>query len=158
MFLLMVADLGSTLYLARKDRIVLLEPSTGLRLSTDPFNPMALYDTISMDKSDLDILVLPNFEYLYFFKYAPPSVVSHLYYGAPESDVNRRGYEKLAKWAHLELKTTTVGQFLATHKKFLLYESGYSSHTDEVQSILSAGYTLTSAKADTAGIMYEYLK
>jgi hypothetical protein len=158
MFLLMLADLGSTVYLSKKQRIVLLEPSTGLRLSTAPSNPMALYDTLSMNKSDLDILVLPSLEYIYLFRYAPPSIVSHLYYGAPENDVNRTGYEKLEKWAHIDLKTTTVGQFLATHKRFLLYESGTGAHTDEVQSIVSAGYTLTSARADAGGIMYDYAK
>jgi hypothetical protein len=158
MLLLMLADLGTTIYLSMKQRIVLLEPSTGLRLSTAPSNPMALYDTLSMNKSDLDILVLPSLEYIYVFRYAPPSIVPHLYYGAPENELNRSGYEKLAKWAHIDLKTTTVGQFLATHTRFLLYESGNGAHTDEVQSIVSAGYRLTSAKADVGGILYEYAK
>jgi hypothetical protein len=158
MFILMLADLGATIYLGTKQRVVLLEPSTGLRLSTVPSNPMALYDTLSMNKNDLDILVLPSLEYIYLFRYAPPSTVSHLYYGAPENDVNRGGYEKLATWAHIDLKMTTVGQFLATHKRFLLYESGNGAHTDEVQTIVSAGYTLTSARADVGGIMYYYAK
>jgi hypothetical protein len=158
MFFLMLIDLGTTIYLGIKHRIVLLEPSTGLRLSTEPSDPMALYNTVSLNKSDLDILVLPSLEYIYLFTYAPSSVVSRLYYGAPDDDVNRGGYEKLARWAHVDLKTTTVDQFLATHKRFLLYESESIAHTDEVQSILSAGYRLTSASADVGGVMYDYAK
>ena len=104
----MVADLGTTIYLAMKDEITLLEPSTGLVLSTTPSDPMQMYGTLTVDRDDLDIMVLPSLEYLYFFRYATPSIVSHLYYGAPANDVNLGGFEKLAKWAHIGLKTTMV--------------------------------------------------
>jgi hypothetical protein len=103
-------------------------------------------------------MVLPSLEYLYLFRYAPPSVISHLYYGAPANDINLWGYEKLAKWARIDLKTTTVSQFLVTHNRFLIYESGNSVHVDEVQAIVNAGYRLISARADVVGIMYEYAK
>lgn len=158
MFLLLLADVGTTIYFSMKHRILLIEPSSGLRLSTVPSDPMVLYDTLSTNKDDLDILVLTNLEYIYLFKYAAPSIVSHLYYGAPENDADRRGYEKLAKWARVDLKTTTVNQFLATHRRFLVYENGNRAHMDEVQSILSAGYTIRSAEADAGGNVYEYSK
>jgi hypothetical protein len=160
MLLLMIGDLGTTIYLGVKHRIALLEPSTGLALSTTPSNPMALYETLSLNKNGLDILVLPSLEYIYFFRYAPPSVVSHLYFGAPANNINLGGYEKLAKWARVGLTTTTFGPFLATHDRFLVYESASGSGADlaAMQAIAIAGYKLKSARGDVVGIMYEYVK
>jgi hypothetical protein len=160
MLLLLLADLGSTLYFSAASRLMLFEPSTGLRLSTMPSNPMQIYETLSVDHGGLDILILPSLEYLYFVKYAPPSVTSHLYYGAPANDVNRGGFERLAKGAHVDLKTTSFDPFLATHNRFLLYESGSiaSAKEDALKAIARNGYRLTSARADVAGILYEYEK
>jgi hypothetical protein len=158
MFLLMILDLGATLYLSIRHRIVLTEPSCGLKLSTTPSDPMMLYETVSADKNGLDILVLPNLEYLYLFKNAPPSVAAHLYFGAPEGDLFIAAYERLATWAHIDLRTTTFGPFLATHKRFLVYESGDGPYIDASQAIASGGYRLISAQADAVGAMYEYAK
>lgn len=158
MFVLMLADLGTTLYFSAVNRIMLFEPSTGLRLSTIPSNPMQIYESMSVNHSGLDILVLPSLEYLYFFKYAPPSVASHLYYGAPASDVNLGGFERLAKGARLDLKTTAFEPFLATHDKFLVYGSNRDTDSEAIRAFVTAGFTLKSAQADTAGIMYEYAK
>jgi hypothetical protein len=158
MLLLMIGDLGSTIYLSMKHRIVLLEPSTGLALSTTPSNPMALYGTLLLDNSGLDILVLPSLEYIYLFKYAPPSMVSHLYYVSAPNDVNLGGYERLAKWARIDLKTTMFGPFLATHNRFLVYERGNDGYLEAVEAFASAGYRLNSARGDVGGIMYEYVK
>jgi Dolichyl-phosphate-mannose-protein mannosyltransferase len=158
MFVLMLADLGTTIYFSKKNRLALTEPSTGLRLSMTPSNPMALYDSLRRDKTGLDILVLPSLEYIYFFMYAPTSVTSRLYYGAPETDVNRGGYLKLSKLARVDLKITTVGQFLATHQRFLAYENDTNVHTSEVQMILGDGYRLLSTQSDAGGILYEYAK
>jgi hypothetical protein len=160
MLLLMIGDLGTTIYLGAKHRIALLEPSTGLALSTTPPNPMALYETLVLDNGGLDILVLPSLEYIYFFRYAPPSVVSHLYFGAPANDINLRGYERLARGAHIDLKTTAFDPFLTTHNRFLVYESGSGSGADldAMQAIAKAGYKLKSARGDVVGIMYEYAK
>jgi len=156
MFLLIAADLGSTVYLAMKDRIMLLEPSTGLALTTTPSDPLRMYDTLSVDRRGLDIMVLPSLQYIFLFRYATPSVVSHLYYGAPENDINMGGYERLAKWAHIDLKPTTFGPFLATHSKFLVYGSGSNPSVKAFQAIAAAGFTMKSARADVAGILYEY--
>ena len=157
MLVLMIGDLGTTVYLTLKHRIVLIEPSSGLVLSTTPSDPMALYDTLSMNDSGLDVLVLRNVEYLYFFRYAPPSVVSHLYYGAPPDDLFLMAYQRFAKAADINLKTTTFGPFLATHNRFLVYESGGAS-IDALQALANAGYSLKSARPDAAGIMCEYEK
>ncbi len=68
MFLLMVWDIGTTLYFGRKHRIMLIESSSGQLLSTTPANPMAMYESLSSDNTGLDILVLPSIEYIYFFR------------------------------------------------------------------------------------------
>ena len=58
MFSLIVADLGTTAFFCVVDRVVLNEPSTGLRLTTTPSNPMRMYETLSTEHSGLDIMVL----------------------------------------------------------------------------------------------------
>lgn len=155
MLVLMIGDLGSAIYLTLKHRIMLTEPSSGLALSTTPTHPMALYDTLLTNTDGLDVMVLRNVEYLYFFRYAPPSVVSHLYFAAGPDDLFLMAYQRFAKGADINLKTTSFGPFLATHNRFLLYESGIAS-VDALQAIASAGYSLKSARADAAGFMYEY--
>jgi len=158
MFLLMIGDLGTTIYLRKMNRIVLTEPSTGLTLSTTSSSPMARYETVMSGNNGLDILVVPSLEYLYFFKYAPPSVVSHLYFGAPKNDVNLGVCLKLAKAMHLDLKTTAFDAFIATHSRFLVYEGGNGENLAATQAVASAGYRLISVRADSAGVMYEYEK
>jgi hypothetical protein len=164
MLFLMIGDLGATIYLTKRHRIVLIEPSTGLVLSTTPATPMAMYETVSLDSSGLDILVLSSFDYFYFFRYAPPAVIPHLYYLGPPNDVNTEKnvnfglFERLAKGAHIDLRTTTIGPFLATHENLLMYGSASSLDTDAIQALASAGYVLKSARADTGGVMYEYQK
>jgi len=158
MLLLMIGDLGTTIYLSMKHRIVLVEPSSGTALGTTPSNPMALYGTLLLDNNNLDILVLSNLEYLYFFKYAPPSVVSHLYFGAPANDLFLGAYERFAKAARIDLKTTTFSPFLAAHNRFLVYERGNDAYLEAVEAFASAGYQIKSVRADAGGIMYEYGK
>jgi hypothetical protein len=159
MFFLMVADLATTVYFRLVHRIMLTEPSTGLALSTTPFDPMRMYKSVADDHGDLDILVLADLEYIYFFRYAPAAVASRLYYGATENYVNLGGYERLAKEAHVGLQTTTFKPFLATHDRFLVYQSGRNkTDLDAIQAFAAAGYRVKSVKADVAGIMYEYGK
>lgn len=117
-----------------------------------------MYDTLTVDRYDLDIMVLPSLEYLYLFRYATPSVGSHLYYGAPANDVNLGGFEKLAKWAHIGLKTTMFGPFLATHDRFLVYRSARNPQVEAFQAIADAGFRMKSVRSDVDGIMYEYVK
>jgi hypothetical protein len=158
MLFLMIADLGSTIYLAMNERIVLTEPSSGVPISTTPRDPMRLFDTVSRNDSGLDILVLPELEYLYFFRYAPPSVASHLYFGASEDDLFLAAYRRLAKGAHLDFKLTTFDPFLATHSQFLVYESGSGPRIDALRAIARGGYRLKSARTDAAGTMLEYAR
>jgi hypothetical protein len=160
MFLLVLADMGNTFYFTTSNRLVLSEPSSGLRLSTTPSNPMQMYQTLSGDHGGLDTLVLPSLEYLYFVRYAPPSVLSHLYYGAPANYFLRGGIERLAREARIDVKTTSFEPFLAAHNRFLLYESsspsGGSAKIEAVQAIASAGFRLKSVAVDVGGMLYEY--
>jgi hypothetical protein len=159
MMLLMIADLGTMIYLVTAShRIFLVEPSTRTTMTTTPSDPMRMYSTVSHDQSGLDILVLPSLEYFYFFEYAPPSVVSRLYFASSESDANLSLYEKLGQWGHVNFKTTTFSSFLTSHKRFRVYASGREEQLDAAQAIASGGYRLASAEGDASGIMYEYTK
>ena len=158
MLFLMMTDLVSTAYFSVAHRIMLNEPSTGLPLSTDPSNPLQMYETLTTDRSGLDILVLPSLEYLFFFRYAPARVVERLYYGGVVADANLGGYEKLVKWGGLDLKVTQLDRFLANHDKFLLYGSANRPDVDTLQVLAKEGYTLKTVRPDIWGVMYEYEK
>jgi Dolichyl-phosphate-mannose-protein mannosyltransferase len=156
MLFLMIADLGTTAYL--RNRLGLTEPSSGLALSTNPSRPLALYDTISEGKNGLDILVLPALDYLYLFRYAPPSVVSHLYFAAQRDDLFLAAYGRLASQTQLNFRASELGPFLATHDKFLVYEDRKFDQSDMLQTISSDGYGLQSVKTDAVGTAYEFAK
>ncbi len=156
MFLLILADWGSTLYFIAASRLILFEPSTGLRLSTTSSNPMRLYESLMADDQRLDILVLSSFDYIHCAQYAVPSVASHLYYGASENDINRGGFDRLVKETHIDLKTTSIDPFLAAHSHFLLYEVYGGPALEAAQGIAKTGYKLKSAQGDLSGILYEY--
>jgi hypothetical protein len=158
LFFLMLADLTTTIYLANKHRIMLFEPSTNIRLSTDPSLPMALYGILSSDKRDLDVLVLPSLEYAYLFEYGPQSVRTRLYFGAPTDAVNFGGYERLGRWGHVNFQLTAFEPFLATHKKFLLYEGQMDNSPEAMQAIARVGYRLTSVQTDVLGVLSEYAR
>jgi hypothetical protein len=159
MLLLMIADLGLTIYLVKTgNRIVLQEPSTGLRVNTTPSDPMLMYKTVLLDQSGLDILVPSSFDYFYFFEYAPRTVVSHLYFSAAADNVNLGLYQKLGKWLPVDFQTTALASFLENHKKFLMYADNSGSVAEAVQAIANRGYRLVSAEWDGSGIMYEYAR
>jgi hypothetical protein len=157
MFLLMVLDAAATVYLSSVNRLMLDEPSTRMALSTNPSDPMDLYESLSTDRG-LDIMVVPSLDYLYFYRYAKPSVVSHLYFWAPPDDVNLGGYERLSRWAHLDLKITTMNPFLQTHEKFLVYTNARESKPQADEAFGAAGFVVRSAHVDRAGVLYEYEK
>src|ERR1700678_873153 len=105
---------------------------------------MARYQILSSDKRELDVLVLPSLEYIYLFEYAPQSVRSHLYFGAPTDAVNFGGYERLGRWGGINFQLTAFEPFLATHRNFLLYEGQKDNSPEAMQAIARAGYRLTS--------------
>jgi hypothetical protein len=158
MLLLMVADLGATVYLSMKHRLPLVEPSSGLVLSTAPADPMKSYKTLASYNGNLDVLVLSHLEYIYFFKYAPSSVVSRLSFGASPGDLYLKGYERLAKLANIGLRVTSFEPFMAVHDRFKVYGSGSGEDLEAIRVFTRAGYKMVSAQLDTEGVMYEYEK
>lgn len=153
----MVADLGSAMYLGGKHRIVLFEPSSHYRLTTNPHKPMMLYETLSEDESGMDILVTNPFDYLYLFHYTSPDVASRLYFGAPAADVWFALYRKWAAGTLTNLRLTEYQPFLATHEHFFLYESGGTA-VDAKQEIAKAGYRFNSVSSDSSGVLYAFTK
>jgi hypothetical protein len=158
MFMLMIGDLGTTVYLAVVNRIMLMEPSAAFALSTNPANPMERYELVAADHSGMDILVLRQVKYLYLFKYAPAAVVPRLFFGAPGKDLFLGIYERLAQGAQINLKSTRFAPFLATHDRFLVYGNADPEDAVAIQALASAGYKLKSARMDTSGVLYEYEK
>ncbi len=156
MLLLMLGDLAGVITARLKNNTTLEEASVGVTLSTNPRDPLDLYPALSSLDKPLDVLVLPDLSYFYFFNYAPPAVVSHLYFGAEPGDLLLGGYERLARWAHVGLRTTTFENFMSTHRRFLVYANVKGNGS--VQRFLSAGYKLKSASAGGDGILYEYEK
>ena len=127
-------------------------------------NPLARNATLVSPPKDLDILILQDIEYFYLYQYAPANVATHLFFATPSSkNIFLGEYRRLARLAHVDLKTTTFKSFLATHERFLVYGNvrgggGSAECGDCVQEFLSAGYTLKSAHSDIEGILYEYTK
>jgi hypothetical protein len=158
MALLMLADLAAIAYLAKKQVILLIEPSAPLRLTTTPHRPLALFDAITSDQSGLDILVPSHLEYIYLFMYAPPSIVSRLYFAAPTDNIFYGAYERLRNEAHVPLQTTPFEAFLAKHDRFLLYETTAGPKLESMQAIAGGGYQLKSAQGDVSGVLYEYAR
>ena len=157
MVVLMLADLVATVYLTNKQIVMLIEPSSQLRLTTTPQSPMAMYGAIMEDHSGLDVLVPSQLEYLYFFMYAPPAVVRHLYFVAPTDNIFFGAYERLRSEGHLNLQITSFEPFLAQHNQFLFYESG-PTNANGMRAIANGGYRLTAALSDISGTLYRYDK
>jgi hypothetical protein len=164
MFLLMLGDLGIALYhRARHSGYGLVEPSSKFKFSPSPEVPLDRDSALLDVKSNDDILVLEEPNYLYLFRYAPSRLVPHLYYGAPTTqDEFFIAYTRLAKWVHLDLQATTFEPFLARHNRFFAYSSADGTFVPEcgscTQTFLNAGYTLKSVRRDADNILYEYEK
>ncbi|MGI8771266.1 MAG: glycosyltransferase family 39 protein [Acidobacteriaceae bacterium] len=162
MFVLMVGELG----LAVRERMLrdsfsLVEPASKITFSRTPRDPMSRDRVLRDLDAREDILVTEQLHYIYLFRYAPAAVVQHLYFGAPaEGDFYRVSYDRLARWAHLDMKTTAFAPFLATHNRFLVYGSADGTFAPEcgdcIQTFLDAGYTLKSARPDLGGVLYAY--
>jgi hypothetical protein len=163
MLVLLVGDLGKSIYFRIENKDFALSGSS-------PQNPLGRNETLlgptgDGPAGDEDILVLQNIEYFYLFQYAPPTIARRLYFATPSpSNLFLGEYQRLARLAHVDLKTTTFAPFFASHDKLLVYVyakyPGVSSVEcgDCVQEFLDAGYKLKSERRDTSGVLYEYEK
>ena len=101
----------------------------------------------------LDILVTAEARYLPLYYYATPELREHMVFGSRNgTEFIPASYRNLAKWANIDLRTTTFAEFLATHHEFLLYaaKNSYQSErcVDCLQPFLAAGYTVRSVDED----------
>jgi Dolichyl-phosphate-mannose-protein mannosyltransferase len=164
MLLLLVGDLGRSVYLRIKGKDYGLSgPSTDFHFGPSLENPLGRNETLLGPTGDEAILILQDINYFYLYQYAPPSVAGRLFFATPSpSNLFLNEYRRLARSAHVNLKTTTFAPFLATHDRFFVYANfpGISSAEcgDCVQEFLNAGYTLKSARRDIGGVLYEYEK
>ncbi len=157
MVILMIADFGLTIYLSHVNRIQVTEPSSGLKLSTDPTRPMDRYKTLLSNNGNLDILVVPTLDYFYFLKYADASVIHHLYY-LDAGHFSPMLYGKLAGAVNSELRVITLAKFVATRDEFLVYVTATVQDRDLLQALGATGRRVSKVRADEAGAMYEYSK
>ena len=161
MLLLISGDLAWVAYnVVRGNRDNLVEPSSKLDFPTAPGRVMEYDETLLNMQSDLPILDINEIKYIYLFRYAPPSIVQRLYFGAPTpSDACLRGYRALANWAHVDLRTTDFASFFATHDHFYVYGRGderLSSCGSCTDVFLRAGYKLIGETRGSEEILYEY--
>jgi len=155
MFLLLLMDLAMAAHELIKHNFVLVEPSSGIVLTTTPKTPMVRYASLATADPSLDVLVPPPLQYLYFFNYAPRAVASRLYYAGSATDFFTYALNELREWAHLDLKVVEIRPFLASHHRFLLYESNNDFRSMPVEFFLNAGYKMKSMHTDRGGTLYE---
>ncbi len=164
MFMLMLGDLGTAVFhRIRHSDFGLVEPSSKLDFAAAPDQPLSRDLALVAPHPPDDILVLEDANYLYLYRYAPAALRSHLYFGARTvHDPFLIGYDRLARWAHLDLQMSTFDPFLAGHTRFLVYASADGLHGPPcggcAETFLQAGYGLKSVHRDTDGILYEYEK
>lgn len=161
MVILMLGDLAvAGVHLLRHSDFALVEPSSHFLFAPDRDFPMARHSTLQNPEMDEDILVLRETDYLYLYTNASPAVVAHLYDGALEETPTYRGYQRLAREAHLDLKMSLLRPFLSNHDRFLVYGSDGGRFVpgcgDCIDLIQKAGFLLTSEARDADGILYAY--
>jgi 4-amino-4-deoxy-L-arabinose transferase-like glycosyltransferase len=162
MLFLMVGDPATMIFhRMRRSDVTLTEPSSKFEFPVTPADPLSRDKALLTVDPQQDVLVLEEPSYLYFFTYAPAALVPHLYFGVPETrDPFFRGYGRLAKWAHIDLKLTTFEPFFASHKHLFVYANADATEGNVcgtcTQQILNAGYTLKSVRRDIDGLLYEY--
>ncbi len=159
--LLMLGDLGMAFRHARPGgNFGLREPVSKFAFATHPERPMELHPLLTAaNVGDEDVLVLEQLDYIYFFRYAPPAVVPHLYFAAPSADEIFIGaYQRLGKWARLDMKTTLYAPFFKTHDKFLVYstETLPPGCHDCIEDFMDAGYRLKSVRRAGDDALFEY--
>jgi 4-amino-4-deoxy-L-arabinose transferase-like glycosyltransferase len=156
MFLLMILDLAMATHEYVEHNLTMKEISSGLDLTTTPKRPMAPYSVVTTANPRLDILVCPPLEYLYFFNYAPPDVVSRLYYVASAGGYFTNAFAAFEEWGHLGIKMVEIKPFMAAHNHFLVYEAKSGYYSIPITTFLSAGYKLQSAQVGPRGTLYEF--
>lgn len=163
MLVLIVGDICLGVYAHRGGDLVQIEPVSHFRFSASPSRPLERDAALRLDKSNLDVLVIEEHNYLYLFFYAPEEIRRRLTFGAPDpEDFTLVSDRRLAKWAKLNLRTASYKEFLATHDDFLVYASRNGAYNggcgDCIQPFLDAGYTLRSVQSDSDSLLEHFVK
>jgi hypothetical protein len=161
LFVFMIAFLSADTLVAAYCRwhhadIDQVEPSSHIFFEHSPAAPLYSNASLLRDTTNLDILVRDEAGFLYLYYYAPPGIRKRLVFGAPRNDRFDMGvldgYQRLAHWAHVDLRLTTYDAFFATHNDFLVYSTnnvGFRTGCSNcTQEFLKAGYTLRSVEED----------
>jgi hypothetical protein len=143
-----------------------IEPSSHIIFEPSPAAPLLRNPALLRDTTNLDILVADEPGFLYFYYYAPPQIRKRLVFGAPRNDAfemrSLDGYQRLAQWAHVDLRLTTYDAFFATHNDFLVYSTnnvGFRTGCSNcTQEFLKAGYTLRSVEEDPYNLLEHFSK
>jgi hypothetical protein len=143
-----------------------VEPSSHIIFVPSPANPLQRNPALLRDTTKLDILVTDEPGYLYLYYYAPREIQSRLVFSAPRDDAfDSRfldGYQRLARWGHVDLRLTTYDEFFATHKDFLVYAPNNVAYrtgcNDCLDKFLKAGYTLRSVEEDPYNLLEHFGK
>lgn len=163
MLILMAGDMVLAIRAQRGADLMQMEPASHFKFSASPARPLERDVALRLDRSNLDVLVTEEHNYLSLFFYAPEELRRRLVFGAPEpEDFVFISYRKLAMWANLDLHTATYGEFFRTHNDFLVYASNTGAFNggcgDCLQPFLDAGYTLCSVQRDADSLLEHFTK
>jgi hypothetical protein len=102
---------------------VLFEPSTLLRLSTTPGDPMAPHDALrAAEQSALPIVVMSSMDYAFLFEYALPQMKSRFWYISPDAtELIGRILRLERQWCGQAYNLDYTRNFLAGNHRLFLY-------------------------------------
>jgi hypothetical protein len=136
-----------------------VEPSSRIVFVPNPHNPFMRNASLLQDRSQRDILITGHPDYLYLQYYASPELRHRLFYAAPEpNEMFLHNYWQLSRFADAGLQTTTLRDFFATHRDFLVYQSNTEICDVCTEQILSAGYSLRDIQPDIDGELQHFSK
>ncbi|HZD76589.1 MAG TPA: hypothetical protein VE218_06260, partial [Acidobacteriaceae bacterium] len=138
----------------------LVEPSSHIAFVPNPADPLMRDAALLRDTSKLDILVTNEPGYLYLYYYAPPEIRSRLVFASPHETGFLDAYQRLARWANVDLRLATYDEFFTTHNDFLVYSSNNTAYVsacrDCLEPFLKAGYTLRSVDDDADNLLEHF--
>lgn len=160
MVLLMLGDLGSVVTNTfRRRGDLLTEPCTKFKF--EPTQDETFREDMSFPGLDptVPILDLDGVTFIYFHFYAPSQIVNRLSYGAPnEDDLGLSSYERLKKWANVDIDVTAFAPYFDNHEHFYVLNNPVRDCGLCLQKITNSGFRLLSVHPFVQGDMYEFEK
>jgi hypothetical protein len=136
-----------------------VEPSSHIVFVPDPANPFMRNGSLLEDHSQRDILITDHPDYLFLEYYASPELRRRLYFAAPEANnMFLHSYQQLTRLAGAGLQATTLHDFFATHRDFLMYQEDQEICVKCAEQTLAAGYILRDIQPDIDGELQHFSK